>query len=38
MGKSVKIGMFGFGVVGQGLYKVLSQSTGINAEIKKNCC
>ncbi|UZR92589.1 homoserine dehydrogenase [Chondrinema litorale] len=35
MGKSVKIGLFGFGVVGQGLYKVLSQSTGINAEIKK---
>ena len=35
MNKPIKIGLFGFGVVGQGLYDILSKSTGINAEISK---
>ncbi len=33
----LNIGLFGFGVVGEGLYKVLSQTPGLNAEIKKVC-
>lgn len=32
--KKLKIGLLGFGVVGQGLYEVLKQSPGLNAEIK----
>jgi homoserine dehydrogenase len=36
-GKNLKIGMFGFGCVGQGLYDVLHQTKGIKAEIKKIC-
>lgn len=35
MRKEVKIGLFGFGCVGQGLYDVLSNSKGFKAEIKK---
>lgn len=35
MRKEVKIGMFGFGCVGQGLYDVLSNSKGFRAEIKR---
>jgi len=35
MGEAIKIGLFGFGVVGQGLYDILEKSTGINAEIVK---
>lgn len=31
----IKIGLFGFGVVGQGLYEILKKSTGINADIVK---
>ncbi len=31
------IGLFGFGVVGEGLYKVLQQTTSLNARIKKVC-
>lgn len=34
---SLTIGLFGFGCVGQGLYNVLKNSTGIKAEIKKIC-
>lgn len=37
MSKQLKIGLFGFGVVGQGLYNVLKQTTSINAAIKKVC-
>jgi len=37
MPKNVTIGIFGFGCVGQGLYKVLSKTHGIQAEIKKIC-
>jgi homoserine dehydrogenase len=35
MENSVKIGLFGFGCVGQGLYDVLSNSRGFKTEIKK---
>jgi len=35
MRKEVKIGMFGFGCVGQGLYDVLTNSKGFHAEIKR---
>lgn len=35
MSKKLKIGLFGFGCVGQGLYHVLNKSTGFKADIKK---
>lgn len=35
--KSLKIGLFGYGCVGTGLYKVLEQSNAISAQIKKIC-
>ncbi len=35
MKKKLTIGLFGFGVVGQGLYNVLSQTHGVKAEIKR---
>lgn len=35
--KKLTIGLFGFGVVGEGLYKVLQQTTSLNATIKKVC-
>jgi len=31
------IGLFGFGVVGEGLYKVLQQTPGLQASLKKVC-
>lgn len=31
------IGLFGFGVVGEGLYKVLQQTPSLNAQLKKVC-
>jgi homoserine dehydrogenase len=37
MKKNIKLGLFGFGCVGQGLYNVLHQTRGIHAEIKKIC-
>lgn len=37
MKKSVTLGVFGFGCVGQGLYNVLHQTRGIDASIKKIC-
>lgn len=37
MSKQLNIGLFGFGVVGEGLYKVLSQTQSLNASIKKVC-
>ncbi len=37
MSKNLKIGLFGFGVVGQGLYEVLHKTKGINAEVAKIC-
>ncbi len=35
MSEKLKIGLFGFGCVGQGLYHVLNNSTGFKADIKK---
>lgn len=35
--KNLKLGIFGFGCVGQGLYHVLQQSNSINSEIVKIC-
>lgn len=35
--KKLTIGLFGFGVVGEGLYKVLQQTPSLNAVIKKIC-
>ncbi len=35
MGNTLKIGLFGFGCVGQGLYHVLNNSTGFKADIVK---
>ncbi|MFY8022130.1 MAG: homoserine dehydrogenase [Bacteroidia bacterium] len=33
----LKIGLFGFGVVGEGIYQVLKKTPGLDAEIKKIC-
>src|SRR5271170_2976403 len=35
--KQLTIGLFGFGVVGEGLYKVLEQTPSLKATIKKVC-
>ena len=35
--KHLKLGVFGFGCVGQGLYHVLHETHGVKAEIKKIC-
>ncbi len=35
--KKLNIGLFGFGVVGEGLYKVLEHTPTLNAQIKKVC-
>src|SRR5882672_7030039 len=35
--KNLKLGLFGFGCVGQGLFHVLEETQGIKAEIKKIC-
>lgn len=35
--RQLSIGLFGFGVVGEGLYKVLEQTPSLNANIKKVC-
>lgn len=37
MKKKLKLGVFGFGCVGQGLYHVLQETQGVKAEIKKIC-
>lgn len=37
MRKEIKIGLFGYGVVGQGLHDVLKKSRGVQAEILKIC-
>jgi homoserine dehydrogenase len=37
MKKNLKLGLFGFGCVGQGLYHVLHETQGVKAEIKKVC-
>ncbi|MDZ4846654.1 MAG: homoserine dehydrogenase [Chitinophagales bacterium] len=33
----INLGIFGFGVVGQGLYRILNQTQGIQATVKKIC-
>jgi homoserine dehydrogenase len=35
--KVLQIGLFGFGVVGEGIYKVLQQTPSLSASIKKVC-
>lgn len=35
--KKLTIGLFGFGVVGEGIYQVLQQTPSLNATIKKIC-
>ncbi len=35
--KKLVLGIFGFGIVGEGLYKVLNQTPSLNAFIKKVC-
>ncbi len=35
--QKLTIGMFGFGVVGEGLYKILQRTPSLNATIKKVC-
>lgn len=35
--KQLKIGLFGFGVVGEGLYRILQQTPSLKASIKKVC-
>lgn len=35
--RPLKIGLFGFGVVGEGIYQVLQQSPGLGAQVKKIC-
>lgn len=35
--KELVIGLFGFGVVGEGLYKVLQQTPSLNATLKRVC-
>ncbi|MEO7393977.1 MAG: homoserine dehydrogenase, partial [Chitinophagaceae bacterium] len=35
--KQLTIGLFGFGVVGEGLYKILQQTPSLKASIKKIC-
>ncbi|WP_298302522.1 homoserine dehydrogenase [Hydrotalea sp.] len=35
--QSLRIGLFGFGVVGEGLYKVLQQTPSLKAELTKVC-
>ncbi|MCC6684467.1 MAG: homoserine dehydrogenase, partial [Bacteroidia bacterium] len=37
MSQHIRIGLFGFGCVGKGLYEVLHQTKGIKADIKKIC-
>ena len=37
MKKKLTLGLFGFGCVGQGLYRVLTETQGLETEIKKIC-
>lgn len=37
MDKNIKLGLFGFGVVGKGLYDILEQTDSIHASVKKIC-
>ena len=35
--RPIKLGLFGFGCVGQGLHQVLIETNGVDAQIKKIC-
>lgn len=35
--KKIKIGLFGFGCVGEGLYSILEKTPGLKVEIVKTC-
>src|SRR5690606_23517465 len=35
--KELRIGLFGFGVVGEGLYRVLQQTPSLKAELRRVC-
>lgn len=37
MNRNIRIGLFGFGVVGEGIYHVLQQTPTLNAQVKKVC-
>lgn len=37
MRKNLRLGLFGFGCVGQGLYHVLHETRGVKAEVKRIC-
>ena len=37
MSKKLKIGLFGYGVVGHGIYEILSKGLGFDVEIVKIC-
>ena len=37
MNKKLTIGLFGFGIVGEGIYDVLRHTPTLNATIKKIC-
>ena len=37
MGNTLNIGLFGFGVVGQGIYQVINRATNAHARIKRIC-
>jgi homoserine dehydrogenase len=37
MSKKLVIGLFGFGVVGEGIYEVLQRTPALNATVKKIC-
>ena len=37
MKKNLKIGLFGYGVVGQGVYEILTQNKTFGAEVVKIC-
>ena len=34
---TINIGLFGFGTVGQGIYKVIGRAANAHAEIKRIC-
>ena len=37
MSKAIKIGLFGYGIVGRGVYQILAESKSLNTEIVKIC-
>ena len=37
MKKKLTLGLFGFGCVGQGLYRVLQETQGLETEVRKIC-